>query len=110
MIKKRNILDIRDVVSDKEEIFEDIIRNDSLLIERIISTGQKSPDGEWYDQEKDEWVLLLQGRATLEIEKGEIVDLISGDYIFLAAHQRHRVLFTSGKPECVWLAIHGDLK
>jgi len=109
MIKKRNILDIRDVVSKKEEIFEEILRNEEVLFERIISSGQTTPEGEWFDQEKDEWVMLLQGKASLEFEHGERYNLNPGDYLLIPAHQRHRVTFTTKKQECIWLAIHGNL-
>ena len=39
------------------EIFEKIISTEKIKIERIISTGQTTPSGEWYDQETDEWVV-----------------------------------------------------
>ncbi len=92
------------------ELFESIISNDNILIERIISTGQTTPAGEWYDQEKDEWVILLQGFATLSYEDGSQIKLTAGDYLFIPAHQKHRVEYTSTSPNCIWLAVHGDLK
>ena len=92
-----------------QEIFESIVANDNILIERIISTGQTTPSGEWYDQDKDEWVILLQGEAILDYEDDSRVKLTAGDYIFIPAHQKHRVEYTSSEPPCIWLAIHGNM-
>lgn len=33
-----------------EELVESLLANDQVLIERIVSTGQVTPPGEWYDQ------------------------------------------------------------
>lgn len=93
-----------------EEVFEPLLSNDRLLIERIISTGQTTPVGQWYDQARDEWVVVLQGEAKLAYEDGSTIDLKAGDYVLIPAHQKHRVESTSAKPACIWLAIHGDLK
>lgn len=93
-----------------EERFEPIIQNQSLLIERIISTGQTTPEGEWYDQPQDEWVVLLQGEATLSDAEGSQIQLKAGDYLLIRAHQKHRVEYTSTNPACIWLAIHGNLR
>jgi cupin 2 domain-containing protein len=100
-----NIFQLSDKLPN-QEIFEKIISNDKILIERIISTGQITPPNEWYDQEKDEWVILLQGEAKLSYFDGSIITLKSGDYLFIQAHQKHRVEYTSTKPPCIWLAIH----
>lgn len=92
------------------EQFEAIVQNQSLLIERIISAGQTTPEGEWYDQERDEWVILLQGEATLSYADGSQIQLQAGDYLLIAAHQKHRVEYTSSNPPCIWLAVHGNLQ
>jgi cupin 2 domain-containing protein len=90
-----------------EELVETLCERPGARIERIVSAGQITPDGEWYDQESDEWVLLVTGRARLSIE-GEADDreLGEGDYVFLPAHCRHRVAWTQIEPPTVWLAIH----
>ncbi|NEO11678.1 MULTISPECIES: cupin domain-containing protein [unclassified Moorena] len=93
-----------------EELFEPLISTESLLIERIISTGQTTPTGEWYDQDQDEWVILLQGQATLAYLDASSVKLKAGDYLFIKAHQKHRVEYTSAEPPCIWLAVHGNLQ
>ncbi len=89
-----------------EELFESLWQNENINIERIISTGQISPPGFWYRQEKDEWVILLQGQASLSYEDGEEVKLIAGDYLYLPAGLAHRVEKTSQNPPCIWLAVH----
>lgn len=81
-----------------------LLETGSLRVERIVSTGQISPPGFWYDQEEDEWVTVLQGSAQLETEDGPIV-LQRGDSCFLPAHFRHRVSFTSTEPACIWLCV-----
>lgn len=76
-------------------------------IERIVSAGQASPEGFWYDQEDAEFVVLLAGSASLRIA-GEAAarELAAGDYVFLPPHCRHRVERTSAAPPAVWLAVH----
>jgi cupin 2 domain-containing protein len=78
-----------------------------VTIERIVSAGQASPPGFWYDQDRDEWVLLLTGSAGLLIEnEAEIRTLNAGDYLAIPAHLRHRVEWTAPDQATVWLAVH----
>ena len=89
------------------EIFEEIIRNNSFKLERIISKGHTTPKGTWYDQDKNEWVVLLKGSAGLFIEgKKQATALKPGDYIYIPAHVRHRVEWTDPEEETIWLALH----
>ncbi len=92
------------------ELLEPLLDNGDILIERIISNGQASPPGFWYDQDRDEWAVLLQGRAEILFADGRRITLGAGDHLFLAARERHRVAFTSTEPPCIWLAVHGRLK
>lgn len=85
------------------ESFQDLLRWRNLQIERIVSSAR--PDPGLYDQAQDEWVCLLRGQATLWIA-GETISLNAGDYRFIPAHTPHRVLRTSRKPPCLWLAVH----
>ena len=103
---KNNIFNELPVQKLPDEIFESIIKNDNILIERIISTGQTTPDDYWYDQEKDEWVILLKGEAKILIEGSKEIELLPGDYLLIPAHQRHRVTYTHKDIPTVWLAIH----
>jgi cupin 2 domain-containing protein len=85
------------------------IAGGSCRIERILSCGQASPSGFWYDQEQDEWVALLQGRACLQWEDGSQTELAPGDWLVIPARRKHRVEWTSREPVCVWLTVHGEL-
>lgn len=91
--------------SSDEEWFETIFQHPGVRIERIISTGQSSPEGFWYDQEEAEWVLLLAGKAVITFENEENVELNLGDYRMIPAHCRHRVASTMMDAPTVWLAI-----
>jgi cupin 2 domain-containing protein len=90
-----------------EEVFTEILSRPGVRIERIVSTGQATPEGQWYDQDRGELVLVVDGAARLRIE-GEATDreLSEGDWILLPAHWRHRVTWTRAEPPTVWLAIH----
>lgn len=89
-----------------EELFENLLVKENLKIERIVSYGQVSPIDAWYEQFWDEWVLLLQGSATLEYPSGKLIDLHVGDHVYIPAHSRHRVHWTPPNTETIWLAIH----
>ena len=104
-----NIFSLPDTLPE-EEVFEKLIPDQGVLIERIISAGQASPRGFWFNQDRDEWVVLLQGAATIEWQDGSKKDMIAGDYLFIPAKQLHRVERTSSNPPCIWLAIHGKLR
>ncbi|MGA1869751.1 MAG: cupin domain-containing protein [bacterium] len=90
-----------------DEIFEEIIHTDSCTIERIISKGHSSPQDYWYDQEKNEWVMLLKGSACIVFgDTNEQIIMKPGDYITIPAHRKHRVEWTDPDEETIWLAIH----
>lgn len=89
------------------EAFETIAECDSVRIERIVSNGQATPEGEWYDQERDEWVLVLSGSAGLLFDGAqEPQRLGAGDYTLIPAGCRHRVAWTDPMVKTVWLAVH----
>ena len=89
-----------------EELAEVLLEGASFRIERIVSYGHSSPEGCWYDQEQNEWVLVLQGHACLLFEgEEEPVFLSSGDYVNIPAHVKHRVEWTDADQETVWLAV-----
>ncbi len=105
-------MEVKNIFSDipvetPNEILETIIESHQFKIERIISRGQSTTDGYWYDQEKNEWVLVLKGNAGLLFEGSEeIVIIKTGDYINIPAHKKHRVEWTDPEEETVWLAVH----
>lgn len=104
----RNLFSLPDRLPE-EEMFESLIPDSCVRIERIISAGQITPSGVWLEQDVDEWVVLLQGLAVIGYEGDRRVDLEPGDWILIPAHTKHRVLRTSAEPPCVWLAVHGEL-
>ena len=89
------------------EQFLELLSGPGLRIERIVSTGQASPPGFWYDQSHAEWVILLQGEARISFEFEAAPRLLKrGDFISIAPHQRHRVEWTHPDMPTVWLAVH----
>lgn len=90
-----------------EELVDVLARGERVRIERIVSTGQASREGFWYDSAQAEWVVLLGGEAGLLLE-GEDAPrhLRPGDHVLIPAHRRHRVEWTSGEGPTVWLAVY----
>ncbi|NKB57875.1 MAG: cupin domain-containing protein [Alphaproteobacteria bacterium] len=90
-----------------DEEFTTLLETGQFKLVRIVSTGQATPDGEWYDQPEAEWVVVLRGRAGLvfEDEPGEHI-LEEGDFIDIAPRRRHRVSWTDETKPTVWLALH----
>lgn len=88
-----------------EELFTTLLQAPGIHIERIVSQGQCSPDGFWYDQDQAEWVVVLQGSARLQFE-GRELDMRPGDFINIPAHQKHRVAWTTPDEPTIWLAVH----
>ena len=92
---------------DNDEVFDTILSSNRCEIERIISKGHKSPSDYWYDQERDEWVMLLKGAAKLEFKSdNKIIEMMPGDYLLTPAHCKHRVEWTDPDVETIWLAVH----
>ena len=88
-----------------EELFETLVKNQHVHIERIVSFGHKTAEDEWYDQQKSEWVMLLKGAAKIKFENSSVTELKPGDYINIPAHKKHRVDWTDENNETVWLAV-----
>jgi cupin 2 domain-containing protein len=92
-----------------QELFTTMLDRPSVRVERIVSHGHASPPGHWYDQERHEWVLLLKGVARLRFEdKGQLVEMMPGDSMDIAAHRRHRVEWTTPNEPTIWLAVFYD--
>ena len=93
--------------SARDEIYETLLKTGQFRLERIVSFGQKTPAGEWYDQEMNEWVILLQGNGGLSFEgASEVLTMQPGDFVHIPAHRRHRVEWTDAEQATVWLALH----
>jgi cupin 2 domain-containing protein len=94
-----------------EEIFNTLFENDNLKIERIVSNGHCTAKDQWLEQDRDEWVVLIQGAAKLLLKQSkQIVDLNPGDYILIPAFCKHRLEWTDSNQKTVWLAVHGQVK
>ena len=90
-----------------EEMSEALLDAQQFRLERILSTGQRTPPGEWYDQNTNEWVILLSGEAGVLFEgEAEACVMLPGDYVHIPAHKRHRVEWTDPKQKTIWLALH----
>jgi cupin 2 domain-containing protein len=89
-----------------QELFQTLLDSPQIRIERIISHGQASPEGFWYEQDWHEWILLVAGSARLQIEDREPLELLPGSFLHIPAHQRHRVESTDPRQPTIWLAVH----
>lgn len=87
----------------EEEMTQQLLTAPGVRVERILSGGQVSPEGFWYDQPEDEWVAVLQGEGEIAYPDGSKVQLQTGDTLLLPAHQKHRVSYTS--TPCIWLCV-----
>ncbi|GLI33373.1 pyrimidine/purine nucleoside phosphorylase [Desulforhabdus amnigena] len=105
-------MEVKNILSEvpkslENECFESLIQTREVKIERIISLGHASPEGYWYDQQQNEWVLVIKGRARLRFEGSDtMISLEAGDYINIPSHRRHRVEWTDPAEETIWLAVH----
>ena len=89
------------------ELVETLLERTHVRIERIVSHGQASPEGCWYDQPKHEWVIVLKGAARLAFDRDDnAVELRTGDFVNIPAHRKHRVDWTTPDEPTIWLAIH----
>uniref|UniRef100_UPI00405705BD cupin domain-containing protein n=1 Tax=Candidatus Electronema sp. TaxID=2698783 RepID=UPI00405705BD len=89
-----------------EELFAELLRDKNIRIERIVSKGHMSPTLGWYDQEDNEWVLVLEGAGTILFEDGRLVTLNKGDFLHIPAHEKHKVAWTDPDRLTIWLAVH----
>ncbi len=100
---KYNIFETIEIDKKDEQFFE-IFKNEHIRVEKIVSNGQKSPDGFWYEQSESEYILLLSGSAILEFEDFEI-ELKAGDCLNIDALLKHRVKYTSHDEPTLWFAV-----
>jgi cupin 2 domain-containing protein len=106
-VQAGNLFEDVSAASLGKEAFSEIFARPGLKIERIISQGQASPPGFWYDQVWNEWVIVLKGSATLKFEDESCTRALGeGDYVFIPAGKRHRVEWTDPQEPTVWLAVH----
>ena len=91
-----------------EESVSTLVDRGGARIERIVSRGHASPPDFWYDQDGAEWVTVVQGRARVEFADHGVVELGPGDWLDIAAHERHRVAWTQPGIDTIWLAVHNE--
>jgi mannose-6-phosphate isomerase-like protein (cupin superfamily) len=100
MSLQRGSLDANSPPSTGER-FRELVRVRNVVVEEIVSSS--SPEPVEYVQVQDEWVVVLDGEAVLEVDGAE-VRLVRGDWVLLPAATPHRVLMTA--PGTRWLAVH----
>ena len=89
-----------------DELVETLAEGSGIRIERIVSCGQRSPTGFWYDQSEHEWVIVLKGEAKLLLADDSVpLHLKPGDHVTIEAHRKHRVEWTTPDQPTVWLAV-----
>ncbi len=89
-----------------EEIADVLAQNSQVRIERIVSYGQASPPDFWYDQDQNEWVIVLSGNAELQLfDVEQSLKLSPGDHVLIPAHRKHRVTSTDQNVPTIWLAV-----
>ncbi len=106
-----NIKQIKNIFKDipddlSNEVSEELVFSKSFKLERIVSKGHSSPAGFWYDQEKNEFVLLISGSAKISFENNESIELNPGDHLIIPRHKKHRVDWTDPEEKTIWIALH----
>ncbi|MEX1009694.1 MAG: cupin domain-containing protein [Acidimicrobiia bacterium] len=97
-VKRGHLLSASDAPATGERT-DAIARVRNLVVEQILS-GHVEPVE--YDQDEDELAVVLDGAAVLDVE-GERVELSAGEWVFLPARTRHRLLHT--EPGTNWLTV-----
>ena len=94
-------------VASASESFLTLLQTEHLRLERIVSRGQATAAGQWLEQDLEEWVLVLKGRAALTFaDGGHTIEMNPGDYVRIPARARHCVEWTDPHGETIWLALH----
>ncbi len=95
-----NFFDIKKP-NEGDEAISELLQHKNVTINRIVSN--RLTNGSWYDQDEDEWLILVEGAAILFIDDEEKT-LKAGDTLFIPAHELHRVISTSDN--ALWLTVH----
>jgi len=88
-----------------EESYSHLMRTPNVRVERIVSKGHRSPETGWYDQDENEWVMVVEGEGKLQFENGDEVHLTKGDYVNIPANTKHKVTWTDPDVVTIWLAV-----
>ena len=104
---KGNLFESISLDKNTEHFFE-ILQTNHIKIEKIVSYGQKSEENFWYEQEQNEFVVLLEGEAILHVQEHNGIKeyaLTKGDFLDIKAYVKHRVHYTSEEQSTIWLAV-----
>ena len=102
-----SLLDERSDALDEKQFIESLLKKRNFNLTRIVSKGQATPEGQWDEQDMDEWFMVVKGSAGLKFKgEDEIRVMNSGDYIILPAHCPVKVEWTDQEQETIWLALH----
>lgn len=86
-----------------KEVFQTLLANKKVTIERIITRGQTT---DWLSDARDEWVIVLKGAGSVRFrESRRLVKLKAGDYLFIPGNTVHRVAWTAPRQQTLWLAV-----
>jgi cupin 2 domain-containing protein len=107
VMRHGNLLEALPEAGQPEEEVRELFAGGSARIERIVSNAHVSPPDLWYDQDEDEWALVIKGCAELEFDGGDRHEMAAGDWLCIPAHTRHRVTRTDEDGPTVWLAVRG---
>ena len=105
-VDRGNLFDALPSGRPPAEQFGELWQTDRVTVERIVSWGHATAAGDWFDQETDEWVMVVQGAARLRVDGGDAIEMRAGDWVLLPARVRHRVEWTDPAGPTVWLAVH----
>lgn len=90
-----------------DEFFENLLQGHGRIrVARVVSHGHTSPERGWYNQEQDEWVVVIEGNAKLFFKNGEEISLDKGEHLLIPKYRKHKVIYSSSP--CIWLAIFAD--
>ena len=83
------------------EHVERLLADRGVTVEHILSGELELPVE--YFQDDDEWVTVVEGEATLDVD-GETIEMTAGAWVFLPRRTPHRLLEV--RPGTRWLAVH----
>ena len=106
-MKIENLFNTDHVLIQTEQ-FSPLASTTNASLKHIVSPAGCSLDTNWYDQDQDEWVTVIQGYGVIAFEDATIVTLKPGDHITIPAHTKHRVIKTSADVATIWLAMYFD--
>lgn len=84
--------------SRTEEVEEIVYEYEKVRVLRTMSLDQVT---DFMIQEEDEFVVLMEGKASIETDR-EVIEMKKGDFLFIEKGLRHRVI---GQDKAVWFCL-----